>query len=92
MDIRHPLTPIDRQLIELQQSGHSDLHVLLTKSDKVSRGERLRTLEGGARASSRRSAWRPRCRTFPALQKEGIGDVHAVLDDWLFGVPLARME
>ena len=88
MDIRHPMTPIDRQLIELQQSGHSDLHVLLTKSDKVSRGERLRTLEA-VRRELETLGVEATLQDFSALRKEGIDDVHSVLDHWLFGVPLA---
>ncbi len=39
MDIRHPLTDADWTLIELQQQGQSDLHILLTKADKLSRNQ-----------------------------------------------------
>ncbi|MFK7891951.1 MAG: ribosome biogenesis GTP-binding protein YihA/YsxC [Granulosicoccus sp.] len=88
MDIRHPLTETDWQLIELQQSGGSGLHVLLTKSDKLSRGNASGALlstqqqlaEAGIEAT---------IQTFSALKKDGIDDVHAVLDHWLFDAPLS---
>jgi GTP-binding protein len=44
MDARHPLTALDRQLIEwLREAGRST-HVLLTKSDKLSKQAAQRTL------------------------------------------------
>ncbi|MGZ5113543.1 MAG: ribosome biogenesis GTP-binding protein YihA/YsxC [Usitatibacter sp.] len=44
MDARHPLTPLDRTLIEwLREAGRST-HVLLTKSDKLSKQAAQRTL------------------------------------------------
>ena len=87
MDIRHPLTPIDQRLIELQQDGHSGLHVLLTKSDKVSRGECARTLER-VRRELERLGVEATLQDFSAPRRHGIDDVHAVLDHWLYGEPL----
>jgi GTP-binding protein len=44
MDARHPLTPLDRQLIGwLREAGRST-HVLLTKADKLSKQAAQRTL------------------------------------------------
>jgi GTP-binding protein len=88
MDIRHPLTDSDWQLIELQQQGQAELHVLLTKADKLSRNQVSSTLlsvqdqlsEAGVDAT---------LQDFSSLKKQGVGDAHAVLDSWLFDVPLA---
>lgn len=44
MDIRHPLTPLDRQLLAWFAPRRLPLHVLLTKCDKVSRNEAARVL------------------------------------------------
>ncbi len=84
MDIRHPLQPIDWELLEVHAETALPLHVLLTKADKVSRGERATTLrrvqgelvDAGVEAT---------LQDFSSLKNEGIGDVHAVLDHWLFG-------
>jgi len=38
MDIRHPLRPFDRQMIDWCSSSGISCHVLLTKSDKLKRG------------------------------------------------------
>ena len=38
MDVRHPLTPHDRAMLELALGHGLPVHVLLTKSDKLGRG------------------------------------------------------
>lgn len=43
MDIRHPLTELDQQLIGWAQPGGVPLHVLLTKADKLSKAQADRT-------------------------------------------------
>lgn len=87
MDIRHPLTEADWQLIELQQQSQADLHVILTKSDKLSRNKvkaaltqaQQRLSDAGVEAT---------LQDFSSLHKSGVDDVHAVLDQWLFDRPL----
>ena len=44
MDIRHPLQPVDWQLLEIQQEADIALHVLLTKADKIARSARSRAV------------------------------------------------
>lgn len=43
MDIRHPLTDLDQQLIGWAQPAGVTLHVLLTKADKLSKAQADRT-------------------------------------------------
>lgn len=38
MDVRHPLTPLDRQMLDWLMPTGRPVHVLLTKADKLSRG------------------------------------------------------
>lgn len=40
MDIRHPLTPLDQQLLDWCAVRGLAVHILLTKADKLSRGQR----------------------------------------------------
>src|SRR6478672_3722159 len=44
MDARHPLTALDRQLIEWLKGANRRAHVLLTKADKLSRQAATATL------------------------------------------------
>ena len=44
MDIRHPLTPLDRTLLDWLSEAGRTTHVLLTKSDKLSKQAQLRAL------------------------------------------------
>jgi len=89
MDIRRPLMDSDWQMIELQQEGPTELHALLTKGDKLSRGPRLQAVhsvqqqlaEAGVAAT---------ISDFSALKVEGVDDIHEVLDSWLFGSELAE--
>jgi GTP-binding protein len=84
MDIRHPLTDSDWQMIDIQQQGDAELHVLLTKGDKLARGPRIQTVrkvqntlaEAGVEAT---------IQDFSSLKAEGVSDAHAILDAWLFG-------
>jgi GTP-binding protein len=45
MDVRRPLTDFDVQMLDWAQANGLATHVLLTKSDKLSRGESGRTLK-----------------------------------------------
>src|SRR6185312_2941014 len=45
MDIRHPLTPLDRTLIEWLRTARRAVHVLLTKADKLSAQAARKTLD-----------------------------------------------
>ncbi len=87
MDIRHPLTDSDWTLIDLQQQGSAALHVLLTKSDKISRNLGKQTLER-VRRELEEAGVEATLQDFSALKQTGVDDVHAVLDGWLFGIPL----
>ncbi len=44
MDARHPLTPLDRQLLDWLTPGGRPLHVLLSKADKLGKQEAVDTL------------------------------------------------
>ena len=88
MDIRHPLTDSDWTLIDLQQQGESQLHVILTKSDKVSRNQVVNTVSK-TQAALADAGIEATLQDFSALKHQGVKDVHSVLDHWLFGVPLS---
>ncbi|MFK7852582.1 MAG: ribosome biogenesis GTP-binding protein YihA/YsxC [Granulosicoccus sp.] len=88
MDIRHPLTDSDWQLIELQQKGEAGLHILLTKADKISRNQVARSV-AQVQVQLSDANIEATLQDFSALKKQGIDDAHAVLDSWLLDVPLS---
>ena len=45
MDIRHPLTDLDEQMLDWAKAAARPCHVLLTKADKLSRGPATATLQ-----------------------------------------------
>jgi len=76
MDARHPLSALDRQLIEFL--GAQRLLALLSKADKLSRVEQARTLEA-VRAALPASE----VRLFSSLSGEGVEECRALLAGWL---------
>jgi len=82
MDIRHPLKEFDWQMLEWCAHFNIKAHVLLTKADKMKKGPAKSTMlqvkkhikEEGLEAS---------VQLFSALKKDGVTEIHQVLDDWL---------
>lgn len=87
MDIRRPLQDSDWQMIEIQQQSQAELHVLLTKSDKVSKNVVRSTLMKVSKELEQAGV-EATVQDFSALKHEGLDDCHAVLDSWLFDKPL----
>jgi len=79
MDVRHPLTEFDWQMVEWCEHTGLPLHVLLTKSDKLAYGASKNTLLQVQRELSTVS-FPVTIQLFSALKKTGIDEVHAALD------------
>jgi GTP-binding protein len=75
MDARHPLTPLDVQLLEFL--GDVRLLALLSKADKLSRAEQAKTL-GSVKASLRAEV-----RLFSSLTRQGVEECRDLLSEWL---------
>lgn len=81
-DSRRGLTDLDRRLIGLvAESGH-ELHVLLTKADKLGRNAGMKALEQ-VRREVEEAGVTATLQLFSATARTGIEDVHGVLDEWL---------
>ncbi|MBX2883857.1 MAG: ribosome biogenesis GTP-binding protein YihA/YsxC [Granulosicoccus sp.] len=87
VDIRRPLTDADWQLIDLQQQAQVQLHLVLTKSDKLSRNQAAASVMQAQKQLSEAGV-DATLQPFSALKKTGIDDLHLVLDHWLFDKPL----
>lgn len=82
MDIRHPLTGLDQQMLAWCGARQLPVHVLLTKADKLSRGTALTTLQQLRRALQPHHP-NVSAQLFSALTGQGKDDVCAQLDLWL---------
>ncbi|MGJ0490235.1 ribosome biogenesis GTP-binding protein YihA/YsxC [Methylobacter sp.] len=80
MDVRHPLTEFDWQMVEWCQHAGLPLHILLTKADKLTYGAAKNTL-----LQVRRELKDVSCpltiQLFSSLKKTGIDEVHEALDN-----------
>lgn len=82
MDIRHPLSDDDWQMLTGCAQRDLCTHILLAKADKLSRGAALATVrqvEHALRSRAISTSIQP----FSALKHQGVNEAHRVLDRWL---------
>lgn len=79
MDIRHPLTPHDEQMLLWAEAAGRRVHVLLTKADKLSYGK-ARNVQLGVQRELGDSAT---SQVFSAMSGLGVEDAQATLGAWL---------
>ena len=91
MDIRHPLTEFDWQMVEWCEHSKLPLHILLTKADKLNFGAAKNTLLKVQKDLSQSSIV-VTLQLFSALNKVGIEDVHQILDEWFGYVEVSESE
>ncbi len=82
MDIRRPMTDLDRNLLQWLEPQPRPLHVVLTKADKVSRNEAARQLQR-ARRDLEEMGLNATLQSFSALKREGVEDLQGLLLEWL---------
>lgn len=81
MDARRPLTELDEQMLTWFAPTGKPVHVLLTKSDKLSRQQATLTLN---RVRSHLAEHYPHCsvQLFSSLKKLGMDEAEAVIAGW----------
>jgi GTP-binding protein len=82
MDARHPLTPLDRQMLNWFAFTGKPVHVLLSKSDKLTRQEALKTLRE-AQTELRKYADNYTVQLFSSSKKQGMEETEKTIGDWL---------
>jgi len=82
MDIRHPLTDYDLNMLDWSTPRGLPIHILLTKADKLKRGPALAQLHG-VQERLHRQGGAVGVQLFSALKHQGIDQAHGVLDEWL---------
>lgn len=82
MDARHPLTPLDWNMIEWFSVSGKPMHVLLTKADKLTRSAQAATLADVRRQLSGMGE-QVSVQLFSSLKKTGVDEVEQVVAPWL---------
>ncbi|MBT9612392.1 MAG: YihA family ribosome biogenesis GTP-binding protein [Burkholderiales bacterium] len=82
MDIRHPLTPLDRQMLNWFGPTGRPIHILLTKADKLSKSQAGTVLREVRMVLQ--EAY-PQCsvQLFSSLKKMGAEEAEAIIGNWL---------
>ena len=82
MDARHPLTPLDQQMLHWFLPTGKPVHVLLSKADKLGKQQATATLRT-VRAELERT--HPNCtvQLFSSLKRVGIEEAESVIGKWL---------
>ena len=91
MDSRHPLTPLDRTMIDWFVPSGRPMHVLLTKSDKLSRGAATATLQDVRRQLAPLGP-QVTVQLFSSLKKTGVEEAEHVIAGWLGLGPVAQAQ
>lgn len=82
MDIRHPLTEFDRQMLAWCDYTELPVHVLLTKADKLKRGATANTVQKVKNELAQLCS-HASLQIFSSLKRVGVEEARAVLDHWL---------
>ena len=81
MDIRHPLKQFDIQMVRWSNQKHLDVHILLTKSDKLKHGAAMASLHSVV-SELKKQDLKATVQLFSSLKKTGRDEAIAKLDSW----------
>jgi GTP-binding protein len=82
MDVRHPMTPLDRQLLDWFAATGRPVHVLLTKADKLSRSQAAAQLRK-SEAVLRKDYAGCTVQLFSSSSKLGVEEAQQTICRWL---------
>ncbi|KAF1720528.1 ribosome biogenesis GTP-binding protein YihA/YsxC [Pseudoxanthomonas wuyuanensis] len=89
MDIRHPLKDYDRQMLGYAVQRGLPAHALLTKADKLGRGQQANTLQAVRKELFSAFGDTVSVQTFSGESKQGVEEARKVVADWLGLLPSA---
>lgn len=86
MDVRNPMQDLDKMLVKRALDSQRPLHMILTKSDKISRGAAQNTLfqlRQGLKKSGLDDL--VTAQTFSSVTGDGVDELSKKLTSWLSG-------
>jgi GTP-binding protein len=87
MDVRHPLTPHDQDMLRLASARGLPVHILLTKADKLGRGAAGNALQAVRRQLKGAGASGVTAQLFSAHTGDGLPEARSALESLLDGRP-----
>ncbi|MFV1985302.1 MAG: ribosome biogenesis GTP-binding protein YihA/YsxC [Thiohalomonadales bacterium] len=88
MDVRHPLTDFDQQMLAWCNSVNMKVHILLTKSDKLKKGPAKATL---LQVQKELAAYGTvSIQLFSATKKIGVEQAQSLILNWLNAEPISN--
>ena len=81
VDIRRGIAEYDRQLLQLAESANLAVHVLLTKADKLKRGQAAKAMLTATKELESRAT----AQLFSALNRQGLDQARDVMEQLLGG-------
>lgn len=83
MDARHPLKELDWQMIKFFVYSNKPLHIVLSKADKLTNQEKIKTLREVKQAISASGYQQLSIQLFSAPKRLGITELEDKLNEWL---------
>ena len=83
MDIRHPLREYDKQMLGYALRRELPAHALLTKADKLGRGQQGQALQAVRKELSGAYGDSVSVQTFSGETRQGVDELRAVVAGWL---------
>lgn len=84
MDIRHPMQEFDTTMLKWATDANMPVHILLTKADKLSRGQAgtsLLSVKKAIKTAGMSDLVSAQC--YSSLKNTGVDDLKAKLQEWL---------
>lgn len=83
MDARHPLKELDKQMLDFFAVTRRPVHILLSKADKLSKNDQIKTLSSVKKTLQPYIARQQvTVQLFSSLKKQGIDEVNQIATDW----------
>jgi GTP-binding protein len=83
MDSRHPLREYDRDMLAFATARSLPAHCLLTKADKLGRGEQAKTLAAVRKDLAESYGDTVGVQLFSSTAGQGVDEARSVVADWL---------
>ncbi len=83
MDIRHPLKEYDLQMLAYARQRGLPAQALLTKADKLGRSQQAQTLQKVRNELTKHFADHINIQTFSSKSRQGVEQLHTVIETWL---------
>ena len=93
MDVRHPMKDLDKQMLDFFALTGRPVHILLSKADKLSKNEQIKTLAAVKKTLQpfieRQTV---SVQLFSSLKKQGVDEVNSVVSGWFDNFSSARFQ